>query len=252
MDFLRAAKGGFSLGKKPFEFLLSVHSDSQNAVGVFALFAMKFPIVLFRFLFHLGYLGPLVMGVLDSSFLVLPFGNDLLIVGLVARHHPGVVWYVLAAACGSTAGALLLAGVCRKLSEERLRRIVGSRMHTKLRSWFGRHAGLAIAVAGLAPPPFPFTTVIAAAGALEYPMWRIGAVNFTARLVRFTVLALLALRYGRLLLHIARSARFEWGVLAFVFLCLVASGFSIARWFRNPERRGQERKGRTRRGPAFG
>jgi membrane protein YqaA with SNARE-associated domain len=213
---------------------------------------MKFPVVLFRFLFHLGYLGPLVMGVLDSSFLVLPFGNDLLIVGLVARHHRGVVWYVLAAACGSTAGALLLAAVCRKIGEERLRRIAGARRHAKLRSWFERRAGVAIAVAGLAPPPFPFTTVIAAAGALEYPMWRIGAVNFAARLVRFTVLALLALRYGRLVLHIARSAPFEWSVLAFAFLCLVASGFSLARWLRKPERNGRERKSRTRKGPAFG
>jgi len=197
---------------------------------------MKFPIVLFRFLFHIGYFGPLLMGVLDSSFLVLPFGNDLLIVGLVARHHEGVAWYVLAAACGSTAGALLLAQTCRKIGEERLRRIAGARRHAKLRSWFERHAGLAIAVAGLAPPPFPFTTVIAAAGALEYPLWRIGAVNFTARALRFTVLALLALRYGRLVLHIARSAAFEWSVLAFVFLCLVASGFSLLRWFRSPGR----------------
>jgi membrane protein YqaA with SNARE-associated domain len=228
---------------------------------------MKFPIALFRFLFHLGYLGPLVMGVLDSSFLVLPFGNDLLLVGLVARHHramvpqgmsghsggwQGIVGYVLAAACGSTVGALLLAGVCRKLGEERLRRIAGARRHAKLRSWFGQHAGTAIAVAGLAPPPFPFTTVIAAAGALGYPMWRIGVVNFSARVVRFSVLALLALRYGRLVMRVAGSAPFEWSVLGFALLCLVASGFSLARWFRRQEPGAEQQKGQTRRGPAFG
>jgi membrane protein YqaA with SNARE-associated domain len=213
---------------------------------------MKFPFVLFRFLFHLGYLGPLLMGVLDSSFLVLPFGNDLLIVGLVARHHRGVAWYVLAAACGSTLGALLLAWVCRKLGEERLRRIAGTRRHARLRSWFEHHAGAAIVVAGLAPPPFPFTTVIAAAGAFAYPLWRIAAFNFSARAVRFTVLALLALRYGHLVLRIARSPRFEWGVVAFVLLCLVASGFSLARWFREEERGRKAAKSRTPAGPAFG
>jgi membrane protein YqaA with SNARE-associated domain len=197
---------------------------------------MKFPIVLFRLLFHIGYFGPLVMGVLDSSFLVLPFGNDLLIVALVARHHHGWAWvgYVLAAACGSTLGALLLAAVCRKLGEERLKKIAGARRHQKLRAWIGKHAALAIAVAGLAPPPFPFTTVIAAAGALEYPLWRIAVVNFLARVVRFTLLALLALRYGRLVVGIGRSGRFEWSVLAFVLLCLAASGFSIWRWLRRP------------------
>jgi membrane protein YqaA with SNARE-associated domain len=197
---------------------------------------MKFPIALFRFLFHIGYFGPLVMGVLDSSFLILPFGNDLLIVGLVARHHHGMAWvgYVLSAACGSTLGALLLAAVCRKLGEERLKKMAGARRHNKLRAWIGKHATLAIAVAGLAPPPFPFTTVIAAAGALEYPLWRIGVVNFLARVVRFTLLALLALRYGRLVVGIGRSGEFEWSVLAFVFLCLVGSGFSIWRWLRKP------------------
>jgi membrane protein YqaA with SNARE-associated domain len=213
---------------------------------------MKFPFVLFRLLLHLGYLGPLVMGVLDSSFLILPFGNDLLIVGLVARHHHGVAWCVLSAACGSTMGALLLAWVCRKLGQERLRRITGPRRHAKLQSWFEHHAGLAIAVAGLAPPPFPFTTVIAAAGALAYPLWRIGVTNFIARAVRFTILALLALRYGRLVLHIARSAPFEWSVLVFALLCLVASGFSLARWLQRQEPHGQKQKGQTRAGPAFG
>jgi membrane protein DedA with SNARE-associated domain len=163
-----------------------------------------------------------------------------------------VVWYVLSAACGSTAGALLLAWTCRKLGPERLQKITGARRHARLRSWFERHAGMAIAVAGLAPPPFPFTTVIAAAGALEYPLWRIATVNFTARTVRFTVLSLLALRYGRLVLHIARSAPFEWSALAFAFLCLLASGLSLARWFRQQETERQQGKGRTRRGPAFG
>jgi membrane protein YqaA with SNARE-associated domain len=212
---------------------------------------MKFPVVLFQFLFHIGYLGPLLMGVLDSSFLVLPFGNDLLIVGLVARNHHGVAWYVLAAACGSTIGALLLAWVCRKAGQERLRRITGARRHAKLQSWFEHHAGLAILVAGLAPPPFPFTTVIAVAGALEYPMWRIGALNFLARGVRFTVLSLLAIRYGHLVLHVARSHHFEWSMVAFLVLCLVASAFSLARWFRKNRPGSPPRKCRTRRGPAF-
>ena len=76
---------------------------------------MKFFLPLLHFLFHIGYFGPLLMGILDSSFLMLPFGNDLLVVGLVARNHHGVILYVLAAACGSTLGALALGLVSRKL-----------------------------------------------------------------------------------------------------------------------------------------
>jgi hypothetical protein len=33
VDFLRAAKGGFFLMKKPLEFLLSVYSNSENAIA---------------------------------------------------------------------------------------------------------------------------------------------------------------------------------------------------------------------------
>jgi len=31
--------------------------------------------------------GPLVLGIADSSFLVLPFGNDVLLTVLIARNH---------------------------------------------------------------------------------------------------------------------------------------------------------------------
>jgi len=39
----------------------------------------------FRFLIRLGLLGPLLLGIADSSFLFLPFGNDLLLVIVLAR-----------------------------------------------------------------------------------------------------------------------------------------------------------------------
>jgi len=185
---------------------------------------MQFLNPFFRLLFHIGYFGPFLMGILDSSFLVLPFGNDLMVVGLVARHHQAASWYVLAAACGSTVGALLLAVVARKLGEEGLRRFAGDRSYEKLKSRIGNHAALAIGVAGLAPPPFPFTTVIAAVGAVDYPIWRILAVNFLARATRFTVLALLALHYGRAVLSVAQSEPFRWSMFVFIMVCLVASG----------------------------
>ncbi len=195
---------------------------------------MKFLAPFLHFLFHIGYFGPLVMGVLDSSFLILPFGNDLVVVGLVAQHHTGIVWYVLSAAVGSTLGALLLALVSQKLGEDGLRKIAGDKRYEKLRRRIGNHSGVAVAIAGLAPPPFPFTTVIAAVSALDYPIWRTLLFNFLSRAVRFTILALLALKFGRQVLQIARSAPFEWTMAIFIGICLVASGFSIHHWLKKP------------------
>jgi membrane protein YqaA with SNARE-associated domain len=195
---------------------------------------VKFLRPLLHAVFHLGYLGPLVMGVLDSSFLILPFGNDLVVVGLVASHPHRAIGYVLMAAIGSTIGAFILAVVARKLGEEGFSRFAGKRSFERVKKRVGKHAGIAVAIGGIAPPPFPFTTVIAGAAALGYPIWRILAVNFSARLVRFTLLSLLAVRFGRQVLRIAQSPPFEWTMVVFIALCVAGSAISIAHWVRKP------------------
>ena len=47
-----------------------------------------------------------------------------------------------------------------------------------LKKHMGDRAAIAIAVGALAPPPFPYTLVIAAASAFDYSLWRILVVNF--------------------------------------------------------------------------
>lgn len=193
---------------------------------------MKFLSPLLYFVLGLGYFAPLVMGILDSSFLVLPFGNDLLIVILVAHHHAGAAWFVLSAACGSTAGVMLLAIVSRKLGEKGVRALAGEKRYNKLRDRIGKRAGVTLTVGAIAPPPFPFTVVIAAVAAVDYPIWRILIFTFFARAVRFVVLAILAIEFGKAVMGIVNSAPFEWAMIVFIALCAVASVFSIWRWLR--------------------
>jgi membrane protein YqaA with SNARE-associated domain len=200
---------------------------------------MKFFAPLLHFLFHIGYFGPFLMGVMDSSFLILPFGNDLVVVGLVAQHPKGIPGYIISAAVGSCVGALVLALVSRKLGEEGVRRIAGDKRYERLQKRMGKRSAIAILLAGLAPPPFPFTTVIAAVGALDYPIWRILLFNFLARGIRFSLLALLALKFGTAVLSIAKSPAFEWGMIVFIALCVFASAFSVWRWTRKQPRTAQ-------------
>ncbi len=192
----------------------------------------KFVRPFLQFIFHLGYFGPLAMGVLDSSFLVLPFGNDFVVVGLVAQNHKGLAFYVLSAACGSTLGALLLALGARKLGEEGIQKLAGKKRYDKMKNRVGSHSGVAVALAGLAPPPFPFTTIIAGASALNYPLWRLLIINFFARAIRFTLLSILAIKFGSQILSVAQSTPFEWGMVVFIGLCVIASAFSITHWLR--------------------
>jgi membrane protein YqaA with SNARE-associated domain len=172
------------------------------------------------------------MGIMDSSFLFLPFGNDLLVVGLVAQHRHGVPFYVLSAAVGSTLGALVLALVARKVGEEGIRKMAGPKRFEKLQKHLSKRMEIAVAVGALAPPPFPYTIVIAAAAALNCALWRILTVNFFARAARFTLLAFLALKFGRHVLRIAQTAPFRWTMVGFIVVCLVGSGWSIWNWVR--------------------
>jgi membrane protein YqaA with SNARE-associated domain len=185
---------------------------------------------LVAFLLHLGYFAPLVMGVMDSSFLVLPFGNDLLVVVLVSRHHQGLALYVLAAACGSTVGAAILAWIAGRIGQEGVRKLAGEQRFKKLESKIQSGGGVAVFLATLAPPPFPYTMVIASAAALQYSKTRLLGLNFIGRGIRFTILGLLAVVFGRTVIRVTQSPAFRWSMLAFIALCLLGSGYSIWHW----------------------
>lgn len=174
----------------------------------------------------------MILGIADSSFLFLPFGNDLLVVILAARTHARMPWYVLTAAIGSTLGVLLLDAVCRKGGEEGLKKMMNPARLAYFKKRMEKRAGIAIATACLAPPPFPFTLVIASASAFAYPRRRLLGIVFFSRAVRFTIVGLLAVRFGRQILRIAKAPETEWIIGGFIALCAVGSAYQVAQWVR--------------------
>lgn len=186
----------------------------------------------FAALLHLGAFGLVILGVLDSSFLFLPVGNDLLLVALVAEDHGHFLVYVLAASLGSVVGVVLLDLVCRKGGEEGLKKMMKPRRLAYLKNKMQQHAGVALIIACLAPPPFPFTTVVAAASALQYPRLRLLGLVFGARAIRFCLVGLAAIWLNREILRIAGSSEFAWFMAGFSALCVLGSIISIVRWVR--------------------
>jgi membrane protein YqaA with SNARE-associated domain len=177
------------------------------------------------------------MGILDSSFLFLPFGNDLLVVGLVAHHHQGYLLYVLSAVCGSTTGVFLLDLVARKAGEEGIQKVTGPARFKYLERKIGQRGGIALVLACIAPPPFPFTAVIATNSALGYPRRTLLLLVAISRGARFLILGYLALTYGRAILRVAKSDDFKWAMIAFIALCAVGSFFSVLNWVRKSRSR---------------
>ena len=172
------------------------------------------------------------MGAMDSSFLFLPFGNDLLVTALVARHHEGYWLYVLSATCGSTIGVFFLDLVARRAGEVGVQKVAGERRFAYLKRKISENGALALAVGGLAPPPFPFTMVVGVTSALAYPRLKLLGVVAASRAVRFLILGYLAIRFGRVIMQVANSAPFRWTVSGFAVVCVAGSAWSIRKWFR--------------------
>src|SRR6266853_2772233 len=95
-----------------------------------------------------------------------------------------------------------------------------------------QHSGIALIIACLAPPPFPFTAIVAAASALQYPRLHLLGVVFCARVVRFSLIGLAAIWLNREILRIANSLEFAWFMEGFTALCVIGSVASIIRWVR--------------------
>ena len=185
-----------------------------------------------RFLLGLGGVGLFIMGILDSSFLFLPFGNDLLLILMVASNRDSLIWilYVLLSAAGSVVGVLLVDLVMRKMGEGGLEKFVKPHKVKRLKAKMEKKAGWVIFTATLIPPPFPFTGVVLTASALQTPRKNILLAVFAGRLLRFTAEAALALYFGRRLLSLMESDVIEYFVYGFIAVAVIGSIFAIRKW----------------------
>jgi membrane protein YqaA with SNARE-associated domain len=181
---------------------------------------------------HLGGLGLIVLGVLDSSFLFVPFGNDLLVVALSARHHASMPYYALMAAAGSCLGCALTSEIGRKGGEKGLDSHLPRKRLEYLKQRIKQRAGWALAFASLMPPPFPFTPFILVASALKYPRKKLLTVVGVSRLVRFLIEGTLAILVGRRILKIAQSSAVQDGVWVLVVISIVGSAVSVYGWIK--------------------
>jgi membrane protein YqaA with SNARE-associated domain len=182
------------------------------------------------------------MGVLDSSILFLPFGNDLLVVALTARH-PSRFWlYALAATAGSLIGCTITDFLSRKLGEAELNKMVKPDKLQKVQKRLKDRAFWGLGLAAVIPPPFPFTVFLIVASTIQIPRSRILVPIGVGRIIRFTSLAILARHYGTALLRLSKRPEVEYFVIGLAVVSIVGSAFSLVKWLRSTRRRRGEFK----------
>ena len=187
-----------------------------------------------RFFLRLGIFGLFLLSALDSSFLVLPFGNDLLLIALVSRNRDSFIWiaYVLVSAIGSLAGVFVIDLIMRKAGEKGLERFISQRKIEKFKNKIENKAGISVFVATVLPPPFPFTPVVMTASALQVPRGKLFGAVFFGRLARCTTEAVLALYFGRKLIAYINSDVVTYAVYGLIGVAAVLSTLSLITWLR--------------------
>lgn len=182
------------------------------------------------FFTHLGGLGLLLLGILDSSFLFLPLGNDLLVISLAAHHHDRMPYYAAMACTGSVIGCFLTDLICRRGGEKGLEKNFSGRAIQYVKRKVQKRATPALAAACILPPPFPFTAFIIVLSALQYPRWKMLGVVAAGRLVRFGVEGALAIRYERRILDLANNTALQWTIIGLMILSIGGSIASLYTW----------------------
>jgi membrane protein YqaA with SNARE-associated domain len=171
---------------------------------------------------HLGGLGFIPLGLIDSSIIPLPGSMDVLIIVLSAHDGDFWIYYALMATVGSVIGGFITYRLARKGGKETLERKFSRRKLKKIYKIFGRWGFGAIAIAALLPPPAPMVPFLLAAGAMQYSVNKFLAALTLGRIVRYSVLAYLAARYGRHMTTFVSQLRHPIPIVAIALIAMAA------------------------------
>lgn len=194
---------------------------------------------LFYFFVGMGASGLVLLGALDSSFLTLPFANDIAVIVLVSMHHARFMLYVAAATVGSTLGCWIMYRVGHAGGENFIRAHMSEQGFARMQRTVGRKGPVLLAVPALIPPPFPFSAFVLGAGALEVKERPFLLMLTAMRFVRFSAEGVGALYFGRGVVRWLQTPGFRFFIEVLMGLAILGSAFSIYKLVRTTRKRGR-------------
>jgi len=163
-----------------------------------------------RWIFHLGALGFIPLGLLDSSLVPVPGSMDVLTILLASRTDKWEwrIYYAALATFGSVLGAYFTYRLGKKGGEKALEERIPRKRLRKVRIIFEKWGFSAIALPALLPPPIPLVPFVLVAGAMKYSAKKFIAALAVGRFLRYTILIILAAFYGRQILDFFTAHKF--------------------------------------------
>lgn len=148
-----------------------------------------------EYLLTYGAFGLFVVALLDSTFVPLPSSADALMIVLSTAHPSWMLLYAFMATAGSAVGCWILYLVSRRAGARALSRF-SERKQARVKHLIERYDMIAVLVATLLPPPFPFKLFVVTAGVFRFSLLRFMIAIIAGRAFRFLLEGYFAVRYG--------------------------------------------------------
>jgi membrane protein YqaA with SNARE-associated domain len=180
---------------------------------------------------HLGVPGLFAISAIDASIipLAIPGSTDLLLLWFVS--HRGNPWLLTSSAvAGSVVGGYITWGIGKKGGEAALERWVPAKTLKRVVGWVKAHPILAVFIPPILPPPIPLAPFLLASGALGVSRRAFVLAFGGARVLRYSLVAWLAVHYGRRIVRLWSGTLQKWSApIMWTFAIVVVAGliFSI-------------------------
>jgi membrane protein DedA with SNARE-associated domain len=204
---------------------------------IFSLFIVADSV--WKWIRHLGGPGLILLGLADNTpFISAPAGSvDVFVILLSAHQYEWWAYYALMATVGEVAGGYATYRLAERGGRETLEKKVGKPRAEKLYQRFEKHGDMTVFAGSILPPPFPFTSVLMAAGAMQYPRKRFLSALTAGRALRFFSVAYLSRVYGRQMIGFF-SRHYQTMLYALIALAVTAGVGALVylKWYRSAAR----------------
>jgi membrane protein YqaA with SNARE-associated domain len=148
-----------------------------------------------EYLITFGSFGLFAVALLDSTFVPLPSSADALMLLLTTTYPGWMLLYAFMATSGSAIGCWILYLVSRRAGARALNRF-SEKKRARVKNLIERYDMMAVLVATLLPPPFPFKLFVVTAGVFRFSLVRFMIAIIAGRAFRFLLEGYFAVRYG--------------------------------------------------------
>jgi len=185
----------------------------------------------------------ILLGIADNTpFISAPAGSvDVFVILLSAHRAEWWAYYAFMATVGEVLGGYLTYRLALKGGQQTLEKKIGKPRAEKLYKRFEKHGFITVFAGSILPPPFPFTSVLMAAGIMQYPQKNFLSAMTAGRAVRFFAVAYLGRVYGQQM--IAFFSRHYEAALYLLIALAVAGGIGALIYFKWYQPRNTAKKG---------